>query len=642
MLAPDLLAVRVRSNRYSLKYPPARTHLMVTPEQWLVLQCFTTTRRVPDVLCELIANRQSLPLAEYYELILKTVQVGLLQTAGIAPPPPVPSSPWHRRFQATPVLFLSLMALGFGSAFTLLRPLTLPAHWLDLVLGFALVCAATSAGCFIAASTLRGAGGEVYNPGWKLRSLFPHFTVDLDDVVMLPRADEINVALARLAPHFATAFATSLYLPGAVFPVLFGAMVQISPAGNSPMMALLRALYRDPLLDTARDFAFAQDQSLLVLLRARLKFADTRFLLMCAGYSVVWLLLIFLAVSAFMKADAWELFQRFRETGPLEFTAVTLLVLMAGLVVGTLGLGLWIIVAPVFKWVKSVRRLGVASRMEPPPLNAESLRELLANHVLFRDLPTSELKELAACMKSENRKKGDVVVRQGEQGDTLYLIYSGSVEILREDPGSASVHVAELVSGDVFGEIALLRGGVRTRTVRCTGASVLLALGKREFDGLVLNRISREAVETVIQKVTFLKRIPLSNQWSQAAVAAFSGRATFRSFQAGDKLVVHGDTNQFFHVVYEGELGVEKGGKEIVRLKSGDFFGEISLLQSSTATAAVIARTPGRCLILVRRDFLEFISRDFLIGLQFEKISSSRMGRPIFPLAQATFTGPQR
>jgi len=280
--------------------------------------------------------------------------------------------------------------------------------------------------------------------------------------------------------------------------------------------------------------------------------------------------------------------------------------------------------------------------MEPPPLNAESLRELLANHVLFRDLPTSELKELAACMKSENRKKGDVVVRQGEQGDTLYLIYSGSVEILREDPGSASVHVAELVSGDVFGEIALLRGGVRTRTVRCTGASVLLALGKREFDGLVLNRISREAVETVIQKVTFLKRIPLSNQWSQAAVAAFSGRATFRSFQAGDKLVVHGDTNQFFHVVYEGELGVEKGGKEIVRLKSGDFFGEISLLQSSTATAAVIARTPGRCLILVRRDFLEFISRDFLIGLQFEKISSSRMGRPIFPLAQATFTGPQR
>ena len=216
------------------------------------------------------------------------------------------------------------------------------------------------------------------------------------------------------------------------------------------------------------------------------------------------------------------------------------------------------------------------------------------------------------------------------------------MEVLSGPASGPHQRIAELSQGDIFGEIALLRGILRTRTVRCTAPSVLLSLSKREFDALVISRLSRDAVETAVQKVAFLKRIALSSNWSSTAIAAFARRATFRDFHAGEKLVVYGDTNQFFHVVYEGEIGVEKAGREVAILKSGDFFGEISLLQSSTATAAVTARTPGRCLMMVRRDFLEFVSRDFLIGLQFENISSNRLGRPIFPLAHAVFVDERR
>lgn len=641
-LASDLKVVQVRANRVALKFRSARTHLMITPEQWLVLQCFHTPRRAPDVLCELITNRQSLPLAEYYELLLKAVNTGLLQTAGQRLPPPCPPAEWRRRFHATPVMFLSLMAMGFGSAFIVLRPLALPAHIWQLLAGWALVCATTSAGYYCAACTLRGADGEVYFPRWHKRSLTPHFTADLDDIVMLPRADEINVALARLAPHFAAAFAASLYMKGLVFAVLLGLMFQLSPMRQSPLMALLRALYREPPLDTARNFAFAQKQTLAMLLRSRLKFTDKRFLLTCAGYTVVWLLLLFLAGSALLQANAWELLEKFREGSGLQVTAIVLLVIMGAMVIGAIGLGIWITAQPVAQWWRTRAERRQKPAVEIPPVDRENISALLAAHVLFRDLPEPQLAALTECFRPESHPEGSIVIRQGETGDKLYLIYGGAVEILREDPVKPPERVAELVPGDVFGEIALLRGVVRTRTVRCTVPSVILALSKREFDGLVLPKLSREAVETAVQKVAFLKRIPLSSQWSPAAVAAFAARATFRDFQPGEKLVVHGDTNQFFHVVYEGELGVEKGGKEVARLKVGDFFGEISLLQSSTATAAVIGRTPGRCLLLVKRDFLEFVSRDFLIGLQFEEISSSRMGRPIFPLAHAVFVDTRR
>lgn len=641
-LASDLQATQVRLNRVAVKFRPARTHLMLTPEQWSVLQCFIVGRRAPDVLCELIANRQSLPLAEYYELLLKAVHAGILQTAGRSAPPPFAPVSWRWRFHATPVLFLSLMAFGFGIAFILLRPLSLPDHLWHLLLGWVLVCGLTSVSNFFAAATLNGAGGEIYTPRWKLRSPTPHFAVDTEDIIMVPRADEINVALVRLAPFFAAAFAASLYLPGVVFPVLLGLLFQLSPIRQSPMMGLLRALYRDPPLDTARNFTFTQRQSLLVLLIARLKFTDKRFLLTCAGYTVVWLFLLFLAGSALLHANAWELVEHFHESRGLEVTGVVLLVVMAAMVIGALGLGLWIAIQPILEWRKARRELRTARDVEMPPVAAENIRQLLTTHVLFRDLPPAQIEALIPCLQPESHQPGSIVVRQGEAGDKLYLVYGGAVEVLREPAVGQPERVAELGPGEVFGEIALLRGVVRTRTVRCTAPSVLLSLSKRDFDGLVLPRFSREAVETAVQKVAFLKRIPLSRQWSPAAIAAFAGRATFREFQPGEKLVIFGDTNQFFHVVYEGELGVEKNGREIARLKVGDFFGEISLLQSSTATAAVIGRTPGRCLMLVKRDFLEFVSRDFLIGLQFEKISSHRIGRPIFPLAHAVFVDERR
>ncbi|MEY4489481.1 MAG: hypothetical protein RIQ79_1989 [Verrucomicrobiota bacterium] len=641
-LASELHVSRVRGNRIALKYRPGRTHLMMTPEQWGVLQCFHTARRAPDVLCELISNRQSPPLAEYYELLIKAVDTGLLQTDGHPLPPPVPATPWRGRLHATPVLFLSMMAFGFGSVFIALRPMVLPTHAWELILGWVLVCLTTSLGYWLAASTLNGADGVIYSPRWTNRSLTPHYTVDLDDTVMLLRSDEINVALARLAPHFAIAFITSLYLPGVLFPVLLGLIWQLAPVGQTPLMALLRALYRDPPLDTAGNLFFTSKQSPAVLLLTRLKVADKRFLFACGGYTVAWLLLLFLTGSTLLGANAWELIARFRDSGSLRVTAFVLLFTMSAMVLAAIGLGVSMSVQFIVQWYRARRDKRREKHYEIPSVDTASISKLLAEQVLFRDLPPAEFSAVVASLKPESHPAGDIVIREGEPGDKLYIIYGGAVEVLRGPPGGPFERVAELSQGAVFGEVALLRGGPRTRTVRCTAPSVLLSLSKREFDALVISRLSREAVETAVQKVAFLKRIPISSNWSSAAIAAFAKRSTFREFHAGEKLVVHGDTNQFFHVVYEGEIVVEKAGREVAILKTGDFFGEISLLQSSTATAAVTARTPGRCLMMIKRDFLEFVSRDFLIGLQFEDISSSRIGRPIFPLAHAVFITDQR
>lgn len=75
---------------------------------------------------------------------------------------------------------------------------------------------------------------------------------------------------------------------------------------------------------------------------------------------------------------------------------------------------------------------------------------------------------------------GEVVVRQGEVGNCMYVIQQGQVEILLKK-GDANVCVAVLGEGDFFGEMALFDQEVRSATVRARGEARILTLEKRTF-----------------------------------------------------------------------------------------------------------------------------------------------------------------
>ena len=75
---------------------------------------------------------------------------------------------------------------------------------------------------------------------------------------------------------------------------------------------------------------------------------------------------------------------------------------------------------------------------------------------------------------------GEVIVRQGEVGNCMYVIQQGQVEVLLKK-GDADVCVAVLGEGDFFGEMALLDQEVRSATVRARGEVRILTLEKRTF-----------------------------------------------------------------------------------------------------------------------------------------------------------------
>ncbi|MCS6301482.1 MAG: hypothetical protein H2170_15540 [Opitutus sp.] len=183
-LSNQLRIAHTRPDRVIVKYQPGRRYLVLTPLQWQALETFAEGRTVPGVLLELIGQRRTIPLREFYEIVVKAFDAGILQMSQQPVPPAVAPAVWRGSTQGKPARWLALLAMAAASITIILRPLPLPQHAGHLAIGWLLTCVAISLGYLLAACVVRGAGCEVYHPQllWR-RTIHPRFRADLDDTL---------------------------------------------------------------------------------------------------------------------------------------------------------------------------------------------------------------------------------------------------------------------------------------------------------------------------------------------------------------------------------------------------------------------------------------------------------------------------
>jgi CRP-like cAMP-binding protein len=103
--------------------------------------------------------------------------------------------------------------------------------------------------------------------------------------------------------------------------------------------------------------------------------------------------------------------------------------------------------------------------------------ELLARTDFFADAPPSVVLELAATGQELPLIRGDVLFREGDTADALYLVISGRVAIAIANPiDHRETVVALMDAGDLFGEMSLLDDGNRSAMARALEPSVVLAI----------------------------------------------------------------------------------------------------------------------------------------------------------------------
>lgn len=146
----------------------------------------------------------------------------------------------------------------------------------------------------------------------------------------------------------------------------------------------------------------------------------------------------------------------------------------------------------------------------------------LANlrHGVFSQLPAAHIEELLARFESVAARRGEGIVREGEEGDYYYVIGSGRCRVERT-VGGVKVALAELKAGDAFGEEALASEAKRNASVVMLSDGTLLRLGKRDFNALLreplLHRVSfAEGLERVARGALWLDvRYPSEYQFDR-------------------------------------------------------------------------------------------------------------------------------
>jgi CRP-like cAMP-binding protein len=107
--------------------------------------------------------------------------------------------------------------------------------------------------------------------------------------------------------------------------------------------------------------------------------------------------------------------------------------------------------------------------------------EALAAVPLFSQLSRKDLSRLGRAVVERKYKRGETIVKEGEQAVAFFIITKGQVEVLQGGAGKKTQKLNELGSGQMFGEMALLDGMPRQATIKALDDVECLVLSRWDF-----------------------------------------------------------------------------------------------------------------------------------------------------------------
>lgn len=206
--------------------------------------------------------------------------------------------------------------------------------------------------------------------------------------------------------------------------------------------------------------------------------------------------------------------------------------------------------------------------------------------------------------------------------DRLYLLLDGEVAA-STSPDTAGVRevVGHERRGAMFGSVAitgeleqLIYRAVGQVRVRQWGQAVLLDLFRAEPDLATQLGVRLSLRRRCNELVLLLRNTQLFARAGQSLVRWVVGRSTLAWFDASAEICREGDVGDAMFLIVTGEVGITREAgdgrvQQMARLRRGDFFGEIALLEGGARTATAVAVTACEVLSISRSDFAALYKR---------------------------------
>ena len=117
-----------------------------------------------------------------------------------------------------------------------------------------------------------------------------------------------------------------------------------------------------------------------------------------------------------------------------------------------------------------------------------------------------DFNQLSSSVTKRQFKVGETIIKQGDKGDSMFLVTEGVVQVIIEDPKGKEIIIDNLTIGEVFGEMTLLTGSKRSATVKAIRPVVLFEISKEVFEKVLKANVK------VITADLWLKSRALSRQ----------------------------------------------------------------------------------------------------------------------------------
>lgn len=246
---------------------------------------------------------------------------------------------------------------------------------------------------------------------------------------------------------------------------------------------------------------------------------------------------------------------------------------------------------------------------------------------LFDSLSDSEFAAVVEGSIKVRGRPGEVIVKEGDRGDELFVILDGSVQVYTQTRMGSEIVLAKLEAGQFFGEQALLPG-----TSDLRNASV------RAFSDATLVKISHDAFQQALSRSSPLRERLLALGEKEARENLLKQSALFRSLKLdqgdwaretvipdGQIVFSEGDEGDDFYVILSGTAGVYKSvdgeARLVVKLREGQCFGELALIRKEPRSATVVAEGALRVLAVDGAHFMKLYAetpelQDYMKTLQ--------------------------
>ncbi len=254
---------------------------------------------------------------------------------------------------------------------------------------------------------------------------------------------------------------------------------------------------------------------------------------------------------------------------------------------------------------------------------------------LFADLDAPAFVELVERMSLRELGDGQVVVKQGDPGNSVFVIASGKVRVVREE--APPRQLATLLGGALFGELALLTGAPRSASIYSVEDVELFEISRDDLDFVARNHPSVPKVLAEFAQrrlaMNLLATAPLFTQLESGHRGLVLQRFRGKIVGAGERVITEGQPSPGLFLILSGEFSVAKKDAQgepvtLKVLKDGDVFGEMSLVSGAPASATVSALRKSAAAFLAREAYEELVQsypqvEDFLIQLSQKRLAAN-------------------